>query len=84
MHKEIVIDEKFCGPTESGQGGYVSGLLGGLIDGVAEVTLKKPPPLEKALIIDMIDNNCLKLLDGEVVVAPVLIQYGGRMNGVKT
>ncbi len=69
MYKEIVIDKTFCGPTESGQGGYVSGLLGGFINGTSEVTLRMPPPLNHSLKIDHSDKNFIKLLNGDLLVA---------------
>ena len=78
MKKEIIINKTFCGPTESGQGGYVSGLLGGLIPGTAEVTLRVPPPLNQTMIIDQSDKNLIKLLNGDIMVAqaqPSIIDF---------
>lgn len=69
MRKEIIINKTFCGPTESGQGGYVSGLLGGLINGTAEVILRVPPPLSTSLVIDQSDINLVKLFNGETLIA---------------
>lgn len=69
MRKEIVINKTFCGPTESGQGGYVSGLLGGFIDGSSEVTLRVPPPLNQALQVEVSDENIVRLFNGETLVA---------------
>jgi len=45
----IVIANRFCGPPNSANGGYVCGLLAGHIDGSAEVTLRAPPPLGQRL-----------------------------------
>lgn len=45
----IVIDRRFNGPPNSGNGGYVCGLLARHISGCAEVTLRAPPPLERPL-----------------------------------
>jgi hypothetical protein len=72
MRKEIVINKTFCGPTESGQGGYVSGLLGGFIEGSSEVTLRVPPPLNQTLEIDMSDKDLIKLLNGDTIVAQAI------------
>jgi hypothetical protein len=47
----IVIDKRFCGPPNSGNGGYVCGMLARHIDGSAEITLRAPPPLDRALDI---------------------------------
>ena len=45
--QSIRIDRRFCGPPNSGNGGYVCGLLAAHIDGGAEITLRVPPPLEQ-------------------------------------
>lgn len=42
----ITIARRFRGPPNSGNGGYSCGRLAAFIDGPAEVTLRKPPPLE--------------------------------------
>ena len=48
----ITIDKRFRGPPNSGNGGYVCGLLAGHIDGrSAEIALRAPPPLARPLII---------------------------------
>lgn len=63
------IDERFNGPSGIGQGGYVSGLLAGRIDGPAEVTLRTPAPLQRALDLEHRDDGSVRLLDGETLVA---------------
>lgn len=45
----LEISKRFCGPPNSGNGGYVCGLIDNHTDFVSEVTLRKPPPLEVAL-----------------------------------
>ena len=47
----LVIEKRFCGPPNSGNGGYVCGLLAAHIDADAEVTLLAPPPLGEPLDI---------------------------------
>lgn len=44
----LVVAARFCGPTGSGNGGYVAGRLGAFVDtdGPVEVTLREPPPLD--------------------------------------
>ncbi len=49
--ESIVIDRRFCGPPNSGNGGYVCGLLARHIEGSAEITLRAPPPLNRPLEI---------------------------------
>jgi len=65
----MIIESTYCGPTTSGQGGYVCGLLGGYIQGPAEVTLRIPPPLDRELKVDMISGDHVTLTDGETLVA---------------
>ncbi len=47
----FLIDRRFCGPPESGHGGYVAGCLADHIDGPARIRLLKPPPLETPMEI---------------------------------
>ena len=45
--KEIIIQNRFCGPPDSGNGGYTSGLIAKELNNPVEITLRKPPPLDK-------------------------------------
>lgn len=45
----ILIDRRYCGPPNSANGGYAAGRLAAFVDGTAEVTLRRPPPLDTAL-----------------------------------
>lgn len=65
---EIVIPRRFRGPLHSGNGGYVAGLLASELDGVVEVTLRKPPPLDRPLRLERI-QEMLELRDDGVLVA---------------
>jgi hypothetical protein len=65
----IVIDRRYCGPPNSGNGGYVCGKLAAHIRGGAEVTLRAPPPLDRPLDIVAKDEGQFELHDGAVVVA---------------
>ncbi len=65
----IIIDARYCGPPNSGNGGYVCGRLAGHIEGGAEVTLRLPPPLNKPLDIVAADESSWELRDGATVVA---------------
>ena len=47
--RSITIPSRFCGPDESGNGGYTCGLVAAFVDGHAEVTLRYPPPLDVRL-----------------------------------
>lgn len=68
MDTTVTIDRRFRGPLDSANGGYTAGLLGARLGGVAEVTLRLPPPLERPLVIQR-DHDRLVLVDDERVVA---------------
>lgn len=64
----LVIDVRFCGPPDSGNGGYVCGLLGAVLNGPVEVTLRRPPPIGRPLLRRPTEDG-LALLDGDDLVA---------------
>jgi hypothetical protein len=47
--KEIVIGRRFCGPPNSGNGGYVCGVLAKDVEGPATSVLRAPIPLDAPL-----------------------------------
>ena len=67
--QSIRIDRRFCGPPNSGNGGYVCGLLAAHIDGGAEITLRVPPPLEQRLDITAGTDGSVELREAEIVIA---------------
>ncbi len=68
MNTPVVIQHRFCGPPDSGNGGYVSGIIGEALGGKATVRLFLPPPLGRPLTLDL-DDTSAQLLDGEKLVA---------------
>jgi hypothetical protein len=66
---DIVIDSRFNGPPDRGNGGYSCGRLAAFIEGPAEVTLRLPPPLERPLEVVEKDDGHVALMDGEALVA---------------
>jgi hypothetical protein len=64
----IFIARRFRGPEESGNGGYTCGLVAGFVDGDAEVTLRRPPPLERPLAVTREGERVL-VHDGPDLVA---------------
>lgn len=64
---KVRIDSKYCGPTESGNGGYSSGIIAKVATFPAQVTLRKPPPLDKDLELKISENQ-VELLDGDVLI----------------
>jgi hypothetical protein len=66
----LTVPARFCGPPTSGNGGYTAGLLAGHLTGAAavEVTLRRPPPLERSLEV-VVDGTRAELRDGTALVA---------------
>jgi hypothetical protein len=65
---EIRIDRRFCGPPDSGNGGYTCGRLAAAVPGPAEVTLRRAPPLDTPLLLET-DDDGVRVLDSDVLVA---------------
>ena len=65
---EVTIASRFNGPPDSGHGGYVSGLVAGLVGGPARVRLHRPPPLGRRLLARR-DGEGVTVFDGDAVVA---------------
>ena len=64
----VLITRRFHGPPDSGNGGYVAGLLGAHIAGPAEITLRAPIPLDRPLDVHAVGSR-FDLKDGEILVA---------------
>lgn len=47
------IASRFCGPPDSANGGYCAGLFAKALGGTVEVTLRRPPPLEQTLNVEL-------------------------------
>ena len=65
----FVIEPRFCGPPGSGNGGYVCGRLAQHLDGPAEITLRRPPPLATPMTVQHSGDGLVLVLDGDTVVA---------------
>jgi len=63
----LKISRRFCGPSRSGNGGYVCGRLAKHVPGPASVRLKVPPPLEVELRIEVSDGSA-QLLHGTTLI----------------
>jgi hypothetical protein len=63
MDRTVTIARRFRGPDASGNGGYVAGLLAGMLDGPVEVTLRAPPPLETSLVLRAAEGEARLLHD---------------------
>ncbi|MFN8105176.1 MAG: hypothetical protein U0U69_12005 [Acidimicrobiia bacterium] len=64
----VVVSQRFRGPPNSGNGGYVCGLVAQHVSGDAEVTLRAPPPLDTPMQIVHAGDG-VRLLDGDREIA---------------
>jgi hypothetical protein len=67
--EHVTIDARFCGPPDTGNGGYVAGRLARHLEGPVEVTLRAPAPIGVPLEIVRRDDGVLVLRDRETLVA---------------
>ena len=70
----MIIADKFRGPPQSGNGGYVAGICAGLleqpIDQAVEVTLRAPIPLDQTLQPHLNESGAI-VCHGETLIAEV-------------
>lgn len=64
----VTIDSRFCGPPGYANGGWTAGALAKFIQGPAQVTLRRPTPLDVALEIKETSAG-LSLYHGETLLA---------------
>jgi hypothetical protein len=69
MTGSLVIAPRFCGPPDCGNGGYVCGLIAAYLDGQAEITLRRPPPLATPMAVERHGKGSVRVLDGRTLVA---------------
>jgi len=67
--ESLSIPSRFNGPLESGNGGYCSGVVAGFLEGPAEVSLRRPVPLDTPLDLVREHDGSVRVLDGEALVA---------------
>jgi hypothetical protein len=71
----VTIARRFRGPEQSGNGGYTAGLVAGFLPGgEAEVTLRRPPPLERPLTVTREGKRVL-VHDGPDLIAEAVPQH---------
>ena len=68
MTQTINIAQRFCGPPETGNGGYVCGLLAEFIEGPALVRLQEPTPLDVTMEVRQTQTG-VELIRGATVIA---------------
>jgi hypothetical protein len=64
----LSIPSRFNGPLDSGNGGYCSGAVAAFAGGTAEVTLRRPVPLDTSLEVVSGDDGSVRVLDGDELV----------------
>jgi hypothetical protein len=69
MLPTISIARRFNGPPQSGNGGYVSGLIAKAIGETLQVRLLKPPPLDEPLTIEPSGGHTWQLLHSSGLIA---------------
>ena len=78
MTGSLIVARRFCGPPDRGNGGYVCGLIAGFLDGPAEVTLRRPAPLERSLTVERGGQGAACVLDGPNLIAEATALPGSR------
>jgi hypothetical protein len=68
VNGDVRIDRRFRGPPDSGNGGYTCGLVAAMVGGPAEVTLRRPPPLDTTLRVES-SGDGVRVLVGDALVA---------------
>ena len=66
---ELRIAARFCGPPGAANGGVACGSLAALAGGAAEVTLRRPVPLERPVPVHRDGDGTLVAEDGDVLLA---------------
>jgi hypothetical protein len=69
MAKSILIARRFCGPPDSGNGGYTCGLVAEALGGPSEIMLRMPIPIERVMHVEMLDTMHAHLKSGDDLVA---------------
>lgn len=67
--REAIIERRFRGPAGSGNGGYACGVLARFLEpSSAQVTLRLPPPLDRAMRV-AVEEERATMSDGDSIVA---------------
>ena len=68
MSRRLYVATRFCGPPKSGNGGYTCGLVSQAMESPADVTLRRPIPMETELAVHENGDGVL-LKNGEELIA---------------
>jgi hypothetical protein len=67
--ESFTVPASYNGPVDSGNGGYCAGVVAGFVDGLAEVSLRAPVPLDTPLEAVREGDGAARVLDGGAVIA---------------
>ena len=77
MMAPLVIAPRFRGPPDSGNGGYVCGLIAAHLDGQAEITLRARPPLATPMTVERQAGGSVCIRHGHTLIAEGTCLPGG-------
>ena len=69
MTDSLLIPSRFCGPPDSGNGGYVCGRIAAYLDGPVTVTLRRPPPLATPMAVERDGERSVHIHHGSMLIA---------------
>ena len=85
----LTIPSRFCGPADSGNGGYVCGRIAAYLDGQVTVTLRRPPPLATPMAVERGGESSVRIHHGRTLIAELTVflqrlindafQFGGHI-----
>jgi hypothetical protein len=76
MTDSLVIPPRFCGPPGSGNGGYVCGRIAAYVNGLATVTLRRPPPLDTPMAVEPDSESSVRIHHGPTLIAEATSSLG--------
>jgi hypothetical protein len=69
MTDPLIIPPRFCGPPDSGNGGYVCGRIAAYVGGPVTVTLRRPPPLATPMTVERDGEGSVRIHHGRTLIA---------------
>jgi len=72
---DVTFPARVCGPPTSANGGFTAGTLARHLAGAVEVTLRRPPPLDRVLRLDVVGDR-VELHDDDALVAEAVVYRG--------
>src|SRR5580700_9747248 len=72
----LTIPSRFCGPPDSGNGGYVCGRIAAYLDGQVTVTLRRPPPLATPMAVGRDGEGSVRIHHGRTLIAEATCSPG--------